>query len=191
MTMEKAPLTRADDSIARGLDEWMAEVPDADHDVEAARQRVAGLARLLERGLEQIASRHGFTLGDWDALSALQRSGPPYERSPKELAKAVGVTSGTMSIRIDRLAAARLTERAPARTDGRSRPIRLTGKGRRRWQAATAERTQLEATLTHQALTSTELQELNLLLAKLLAAFEERFGTAPVRGPGQADQPSL
>jgi DNA-binding MarR family transcriptional regulator len=179
------PDPAAADSIARGWDEWMAELPGVDPRVEAARRRLAGLGRLLEIGLEEIAARHGFTLGDWDALSALQRSGTPYERSPKELAEAVGVTSGTMSVRIGRLSGAGLVERASDRADGRSRPIRLTAEGSQRWRVATAERTELESALIGSAVGASELEQLNRLLAQVLAVFEEKLGDAPVRGPIQ------
>lgn len=176
------------DSIAVGLAAWMAEVPDADPQVEALRQRLSGLARLLERGLTQIADRHGFTLGDWDALSALQRSGPPYERSPTQLASATGVTSGTMSVRLNRLVETGLVGRTVSRGDGRGRAIRLTPEGRRRWRRATAERVAVERDLVHRALPGSELGQLNDLLATLLAGFEQELGPPPVRGPFEGDQ---
>lgn len=171
------------DSIALSLDVWMRELPGTDPAVESARQRISGLGRLLERGLERIAEGHGFTLGDWDALSALQRSGPPYERLPKELAGAMGITSGTVTVRIDRLAAAGLVERLGARADGRSRPVKLTAKGQERWRVATAERTAMEDSLTRAALDPGDLAALNTLLSKLLTSFEADLGAAPVRGP--------
>jgi len=176
------------DSVARGLAEWMAELPGVDPAIEAVRQRIAGLGRLLERGLGRIAPTHGVSLGDWEALAVLQRSGPPYEGTPNEIAHAIGVTSGTMSVRIERLAHAGLIERAPSRTDRRSRPIRLTKKGQEHWSAATADRTDAEQNLIGNALDPSELEQLNVLLAKLLRRFEDELGIAPVRGPLNADE---
>lgn len=176
------------DSVGQGLTAWMAELPGVDRSVEAARQRAVGLARLLERSLASIAARHDITLGDWEALSALQRSGPPYEESPKRLAEAVGVTSGTMSVRIERLTHAGLIEAASSRADGRSRPVRLTERGRKRWRAATAERTATERVLVGGTLSADELEQLNSLLAKLLRRSEEAFGPAPQHGPLRADE---
>lgn len=175
------------DSVSRGLAEWMAELPGVDPRIEAARQRIAGLARLLQRGLERIAPTHELSLGDWEALAVLQRSGPPYERTPNEISRAIGVTSGTMSVRIERLAHAGLVERGPSRTDRRSRPIRLTKRGEEHWRAATADRTTAEQSLVGDALSPTELEQLNTLLAKLLHRFEDELGVAPVRGPVNAD----
>lgn len=191
MSQENAPSQRDDrtaDSVARGLPEWMAELPGVDPDVEAARQRIAGLGHLLRRGLGRIAPNHELSLGDWEALAVLQRSGPPYERTPNEIAESIGVTSGTMSVRIDRLMSAGLVEAGPGRTDRRSRPIRLTGMGRERWRAATAERTDAEQGLIGAALDAGELAQLNALLAKLLLRVEDELGVAPVRGPLSAER---
>lgn len=85
--------TNSQDSVSEELRDWMAHLPGVSPDIEAARQRVAKLARLLERALAKIAARHDLTMGDWEALSFLQRSGSPCERSPKELAAELGVTS--------------------------------------------------------------------------------------------------
>ncbi len=71
--------TDSTDSVSEYLAEWMVELPGVDAAVESARQRIVGLARLLERQLASIAARHELTLGDWEALSALQRSGPPWD----------------------------------------------------------------------------------------------------------------
>lgn len=179
---------RPQDSIGEGLTAWMAELPGVDARVEAARQRAVGLARLLERALASIAARHDVTLGDWEALSALQRSGPPYEGTPKRLAKELGVTSGTMSVRIERLTHAGLVEPGSSRSDGRSRPIRLSEQGRQRWRAATAERTASEQSLVGETLSAHELEQLNSLLAKLLSRYEQAFGPAPSHGPLRADE---
>lgn len=176
------------DSISQHLSAWMAELPGVDADVEAARQRVVSLARLLERGLMALAVRHGLSLGDWEALSALQRSGAPYEGSPKGLAAQLGVTSGTMSVRIERLTQAGLVEPGRPGSDGRSRPVRLTKRGQERWRAATADRTATEARLFDGVLGADELAQLNAMLATLLLHFEEQFGPAPEHGAIGADR---
>lgn len=179
---------RQRDSVGENHERWIEELPGVDASVEAARQRILGIARLLERGLASIAARHDLTLGDWEALSALQRSGPPYERSPKELAHVLGVTSGTMSVRIERLAHAGLVEPGAGRSDGRSRPVRLTKAGRERWRAATDARTAIERELFTDALSGAELEQLNPLLAPLLARLERASGRAPVHGALRADE---
>ncbi|GAB3986112.1 MarR family transcriptional regulator [Actinoallomurus acanthiterrae] len=167
------------DSVGADFAEWIEQMPSGvDPGVEAARQRIGRIARQFERVLERVADRQGVTVGDWAALSVLQRSGPPYERTPKQLADALGLTPGTISVRVDRLARAGLVEPAPA-TDGRSRPIRLTAEGRRLWSDATAQRTIEDRRLFLLALDREELDRLNALLGPLLARLEEEFGPAP------------
>lgn len=161
------------DSVDAELAGWLTQMPDGvDRDVEASRQRIGRISRQFEQVLARAAAEHGMTVGDWEALSVLRRSGPVC--TPKQLADTLGLTSGTVSVRIERLLAAGLVEPAPA-TDGRSRPVRLTRKGRRRWSAATATRTAHERELFG-ALTTEQLAALNPLLSVLLRRFEDEFG---------------
>jgi DNA-binding MarR family transcriptional regulator len=151
-------------------------MPDGvDEDIEAARQRIGRISRQFGQVLARAAARHDLTVGDWEALSVLQRSGPVC--TPKQLAETLGLTAGTISIRIDRLVQAGLVEHVAA-TDGRSRPVRLTRKGRHRWRAATQARIDYEQQIFAEALTSEQLAQLNPLLGLLLARFEEEFGPA-------------
>ncbi|HEY3651246.1 MAG TPA: MarR family transcriptional regulator [Streptosporangiaceae bacterium] len=166
------------DSVTAGLAAWIRAMPaGVDPEVEAARQRIGRLSRQFEQVLRRAAAAHDLSLGDWQALSALHRSGAPGVLTPKELGDHLGVTSGTVSVRIDRLARAGLVERVPA-ADGRSRPVRLTAKGRRRWSTATGKRTAHERDLFADALTADQLAVLNPLLGTLLARFETEFGTS-------------
>lgn len=96
--------------------------------------------------------------------------------TPKELGDRLGVTSGTVTVRIDRLERAGLVERVAASSDGRSRPVRLTRKGRARWAAATKKRTEREQALFTSALPEGDLAALNALLSRLLTRFETEFG---------------
>lgn len=166
------------DSVETELTTWMAHLPGVDPAVEAARQRIRRISRHFDRVLDGSAAAHDLTVGDWEALSVLQRAGGPL--SPTELAATLGVTSGTMSVRIDRLTRAGLVEAGPAgRVDGRSRPVRLTRAGRDRWRAATAERTRREHQLLVDTLGPEELTQLNGLLSVLLVRFEGDPGPAP------------
>lgn len=170
------------DSVDRELRAWLAELPGVDPDIEAARMRLLRLGRQLERLLARIAQNFGMTLGDWETLSVLRRSAPPYQLSPKALAQALSVTSGTMSVRLDRLVKAGLVEPVESVIDGRSRPVRLTRSGHERWAAATRARTEMECQLLGRALTNRRIALLNTLLRGVMASFEEGLGPAPPRG---------
>jgi DNA-binding MarR family transcriptional regulator len=175
------------DSVDADLETWLdVMAADVDPGVEAARQRIARIGRQFEQVLRRAAAQHELTVGDWQALSALRRSGEPYVLTPKELTDLLGVTSGTISVRIDRLSKAGLVEPVPA-VDGRSRPIRLTRKGRERWAAATKMRTDYEREIFTEALREAELAELNPLLRLLLSGFEREFGRTSTMDTLRAD----
>jgi len=135
----------------------------------------------MERMLSMLAERHGMTSGDWETLSVLQRSGPAFTMSPTALAEALRVTSGTISVRIDRLEAAGLVERTEAGTDARSKPVRLTNAGGNLWREATKARTATEHRLLTDALGKDEIRSLNQLLRQVMCSFESEFGPSPRR----------
>lgn len=174
------PADGSPDSVARDLGTWMAQIPapatGRPAATEAARQRIGRLSRLFGRVLEEVADEHGLSVGDLEALSALQRTPGPC--TPTALAQLLGVTSGTISTRLRRLEAAGLVEAADvAERDGRSRPVRLTSAGRRRWSAATAGRLDLERE-RFAVLDDAALARLNDALGLLLAEYERRYGAA-------------
>lgn len=175
------PSGRTTDTVDRELSVWLAELPGVNADIEAARMRLLRLGRQLERLLARIAEDFGMTVGDWETLSVLRRSAPPYQLSPTALARAMSVTSGTMSVRLDRLFEAGLVEAVEGAVDGRSRPVRLTMAGHERWEAATRRRTELERQLIGRALTGRRTTELNSLLRRVMTSFEEGLGAAPPR----------
>jgi DNA-binding MarR family transcriptional regulator len=169
------PSAQLQDSVEAELASWMADMPGVDPHTEAARQRIGRMARLFERLLTRVAADNELTAGDWAALSALQRSGPPHQASPTALSQQLGITSGTMSVRLNRLTRAGLIE-AVAAADGRSKPVGLTERGQAQWRAATQERTEQERRLFAEALNQDELIELNVLLSRLLRRLEDEFG---------------
>src|SRR5437763_2990232 len=149
------------DSGDRELEACLAELPGVDPLTEAARTRLLRLGRLLERVVAQTAESLGVTLGDLVALSVLRRAGRPYQLAPSVLAQALGITTGTMSVRLDRLLRAGLIEQVDDESDGRSRPVRLTPLGHRRWEEATTSRTDLERKAIGETLGDRRLEQLN------------------------------
>ena len=57
--------------------------------------------------------RYGFSGSDMRVLLALRRSGPPYVKRPTDLFKALLVTSGAMTKKVDRLSTLGMVERLP------------------------------------------------------------------------------
>jgi len=168
------------DSLGAELDEWMASIPGTvDVQAEAARQRVGRLARQFERVLATVAANQDISVGDLEALSTLARSTDSKTGlTPTRMAAVLGVSSGTISVRMHRLDQARLVD-ITSGTDGRQRLARLTRAGRLAWGRATRDRTRIERRLINDALSSDELDQLNTLLSRLLARMEQEYGPAP------------
>lgn len=105
-------------------------------------------------------------------LATLRRAGEPFERAPGELAAFTMVTTGAMTKRLDRLERAGLVMRRPSATDGRGRVVALTGAGRELIDRAFADHMRNERRLLD-CLTPDEADQLESLLARWLACFEE------------------
>ena len=118
---------------------WRSERPDLDVQPMQVLSRVSRLARHLDRARRAAFAAHGLEPWEFDVLSALRRQGPPYQLSPGALLHATLVTSGTMTNRIDRLAAAGLVSRQPEPHDRRGVLVTLTDRGRAAADAALAD----------------------------------------------------
>ena len=137
--------------------------------------RVTRLARHLDLARRAAFSEHGLETWEFDVLSALRRSGPPYELSPGRLLRETLVTSGTMTNRIDRLVSKGLVERLPDPTDRRGVLVRLTSPGRRLVDDALARLLEHERRLLRE-LSSDERAALADLLRAVVAPFDTPAG---------------
>lgn len=63
------------------LEQWRRERPDLDLSPMEVFGRLARLTRVVESAVDQVFARHGLRQGEFDVLSALRRSGPPYTLS--------------------------------------------------------------------------------------------------------------
>jgi DNA-binding MarR family transcriptional regulator len=106
-------------------------------------------------------------------LFALRRSGSPYALTPTELLKALWVTSGGVSKRIDKLVARGLVVREPDLRDGRGVVVRLTASGLQVADAMYNDFNAVEGELLA-GLSADERQTLSTLLHKLLLSLERR-----------------
>lgn len=121
------PLLRdeVDDLVAA----WHAQRPELDVEPMQVLSRISRLARHLDIARRGAFAEHGLESWGFDVLSALRRQGPPFQLTPGTLVRATLVTSGTMTNRIDRLAAAGLVRREPDPSDQRGVLVTLTGQG--------------------------------------------------------------
>src|SRR6201992_905984 len=114
-----------DDRVAA----WRDQRPDLDVAPLQVLSRVSRLARHLDIARRGAFAAHGLESWEFDVLSALRRSGPPCQLPPGRLLRATLVTSGTMTNRIDRLAAAGLVSREPDPRDRRGVLVTLSDRG--------------------------------------------------------------
>jgi DNA-binding MarR family transcriptional regulator len=161
---------------------WRAERPDLDVEPLQVLSRVSRLARHLDRARSAAFAAHGLQTWEFDVLSALRRQGPPYQLSPGALLRATLVTSGTMTNRIDRLAAAGLVSRRPDPQDKRGVLVALTEDGKAAADAALADLLLSERELLT-GLDRPQARELAALLRILLAPFDAGNGAEPPRVP--------
>jgi DNA-binding MarR family transcriptional regulator len=150
---------------------WRTERPDLDVTPLQVLSRVSRLARHLDLARRAAFAAHGLETWEFDVLSALRRTGPPYQLTPGALLRATLVTSGTMTNRVDRLAAAGLVHREPDPQDRRGVLVTLTPAGRARVDAALADLVKHEQKLLN-GLSATDRTTLAGLLRVLLAPLD-------------------
>ncbi|GAA4144252.1 MarR family winged helix-turn-helix transcriptional regulator [Actinomadura keratinilytica] len=166
------------DEVDRLVEAWHAERPDLDVRPLHVLSRVSRLARHLDRARRAVFAAHRLEPWEFDVLTALRRAGAPYQLSPGRLLRATLVTSGTMTNRIDRLAAAGLVERHPDPQDKRGVLVRLTAAGRARVDAAFADLLDREHAIL-ESLTPEQRDALAGLLRTLLIPFDADAEAAP------------
>ncbi|MGL5808400.1 MAG: MarR family winged helix-turn-helix transcriptional regulator [Nocardioides sp.] len=110
---------------------WARELPGADVSPVEVFSRITRLSRRLDLARKAAFGHYGMEPWAFDVLAALRRAGPPYELSPGRLLDETLVTSGTMTNRVDRLAARDLVVRSPDPGDRRGVLVRLTEEGQR------------------------------------------------------------
>ncbi|RBQ16827.1 MarR family transcriptional regulator [Spongiactinospora rosea] len=159
------------DEVDRLVAAWRQERPDLDVAPLQVLSRVSRLARHLDRARRAAFAEHDLEPWEFDVLTTLRRAGEPYELSPGALLRATLVTSGTMTNRIDRLAAAGLVRRRPDPEDRRGVLVSLTPAGRDRVDAAFADLLRREHDLLA-CLRADERDTLAGLLRSLLVPFD-------------------
>jgi DNA-binding MarR family transcriptional regulator len=162
------------------LDQWRQERPEIDAEGMALVPRVIRLAHLYDKEMADVSRSFGLKSGWLDVLSALRRAGSPYRMSASELARWVLLSSGGMTLRIDRMEEAGLIRRRPDPADRRGVLVELTPRGRGIIDRAIDAHLALYEELVSGSLTKAEQQSFIKLMRKQTMAFEQgRVGRAP------------
>ena len=167
------PVSRsAWDSVDYLLDDWARERPDLDFTPVGIVNRLGRVRRQLERRLAEVFAEHDLTAADFLVVVNLRRAGEPYCMPQARLMDALGLTSGTVSLRLDRLVKAGTVARQPDPNDRRGSLIRLTEKGQRLFDLIAPQHLANEDRLLS-ALTEDQRNTLANLLRHLLASLEQ------------------
>ena len=158
------------DEVDDLVDAWARERSDLDLAPVEIFSRITRLARHLDLARRQAFTEHGIESWEFDVLAALRRAGAPYELSPGRLLRETLVTSGTMTNRVDRLAARRFVERLADPADRRGVLVRLTPEGKQAVDGAFAALVEAERALLV-GLSVRDRDRLAALLRPLLASF--------------------
>jgi DNA-binding MarR family transcriptional regulator len=158
------------DEVDELTEAWARERSDLDLAPVAIFSRISRLSRHLDLARRDAFTRHGIESWEFDVLAALRRAGSPYELSPGRLLRETLVTSGTMTNRVDRLAARGYVERSPDPTDRRGVIVRLTWEGKAAVDGAFGALIEAETALLAD-LPDRDRTRLASLLRSLLAPF--------------------
>ncbi len=159
------------DSIDRLLDSWAQVRPDLDLAPVAVIARFARIRRVIDAELEATFAEYGLTSSDFEALVTLRRLDRAGGISQRRLMSELGLTSGTVSVRVDRLSDQGLVTRAPDPADRRNSMVRLTDAGRALFDRVAPAHLRTEHRLLA-ALDPEQREELVTLLRQLLVSFE-------------------
>jgi DNA-binding MarR family transcriptional regulator len=159
------------DEVDELVVQWRTQRPDLDVEPLHVLSRISRLAKHLDIARRSAFADHGLEYWEFDVLSALRRCGPPFQLTPGELVRTTLVTSGTMTNRIDKLAASGLVTREPDPRDRRGVLVTLTERGRDVVDGAFTDLLAREQALLA-SLSEWDRQSLADLLRTLLAPFD-------------------
>lgn len=143
--------------------------------------RVKRLARAFERATARNFERHGLEPAEFDVLATLRRTGPPHRMSAGTLGRALMITSGSVTNRVDGLEDRGLIRRADDPEDRRGVLVELTPRGLRMVDAALEHHVETERGLV-EGLTAGQRAQLADLLRRLLIALGDDIGArAPLK----------
>jgi DNA-binding MarR family transcriptional regulator len=159
------------------LDDWLAiwtrEIPNLDPTTEGIVERIQNLYKDFDRSMEETLAKYDLDRRAFHLIGRLRSYGPPYRRSPGQLAGDMRLSSGAMTNRLDRLEAAGLIRRLPDPNDRRGQLIEPTEKGHAAWDRTVGTQAEREQRIAS-VLTATEREQLHRLLRRLMQAFPDR-----------------
>lgn len=174
-----APRSKGAPSLSEMITlQWQAERSDLDLRDFLLAIYFMRLGTIVDRAYDRMCrTQYGVSGGDMRVLLALRRSGPPYVRRPTDLFRALLVTSGAITKKVDRLVEAGLAERLPDPTHNGGFLVHLTKRGLQ-FVEKTVESLASEPILAPamRQFSSAERDEINRYALRILSALEHSGG---------------
>src|SRR3954468_21298711 len=170
------------DSVDALLVSWQHRRPDIDFGPVAVIARLGRLRGHLDAELDRVFAAHGLTAPGFAVLVTLARIDEGGGVTQRRLMDELGLTSGTVSVRMDRLVSQGLVDRRPDPESARNTLISLTDAGRELFERVVPAHLANERRLLS-GLGPDELELLAGLLRKLLVEFEGARPPAGVAAP--------
>lgn len=136
-TQTPAPAAQAEDSVDRLLADWARVRPDLELAPVAIIARFNRLNRTINAELETTFGEYGLNAAEFYSLVTLVRLDDPDGVSQRRLMRALNLSSGTVSTRVDRLAERGLVTRDVDPADRRNSRVALTAEGLALFERAT------------------------------------------------------
>jgi DNA-binding MarR family transcriptional regulator len=162
---------RTTDSVDVCTVDIASHYPQIDPEVEGAVSRMSAINKHVQREFDETLAGHGLNHGEYRLLLRLSTRSADNRMSAGDLSRALMLSSGAMTNRLDRLERAGLVRRVPDPKDRRGVLVELTERGCDQIDGAVTEQAAKEIDVLR-ALTPRELASLNQLLRKVLVSLE-------------------
>jgi DNA-binding MarR family transcriptional regulator len=159
------------DSVDALVEDWRTKRPDLDFEPLQVISRLGRLRSYIDIELAGVFDAYGLGAATFGVLVTLARLDEAGGVSQRRLMDELNLTSGTISVRMDRLVAEDLVSREPDPDDRRNVRITLTAKGRELFERVAPAHLANERRLLA-SLSPEEEHQLAHLLRKLLLEFE-------------------
>ncbi|MFE3454219.1 MarR family winged helix-turn-helix transcriptional regulator [Nonomuraea sp. NPDC059194] len=179
---------RSSDAVDQIMEQWRRELPEVDIAPLAVFGRLHRSFLRYQVLLNEVFETYGISMAAFDVLTALRRSGSPYRMTAGQLAETSLVSTGGVTLRVDRLEKAGLVVRERDPDDRRVVYAQLTDAGldlvERVAQTHFANEQRMLAKLT-----DVEQRQLARLLSRLESSLEAAGRAAQAQGNGSSLSP--
>jgi DNA-binding MarR family transcriptional regulator len=159
------------DSVDFCTEDITSKYSQIDPLVEGVVSRMSTIGKYLSRSFDQTLADYGLNHGEYRLLLRLATRSADNRMSAGDLSRALTLSSGAMTNRLDRLETAGLVRRVADPRDRRGVLVELTEKGKRQIDSAVTEQAAKEID-SLAVLKPRELSTLNDLLRKVLVSLE-------------------